>query len=188
MFDCLTDCLFVCSDLDHTADVQFHTWGANLEEAISQMLLCMTAFQIDQSHVVVSPVIRKPLRITAESLTVLLFQTMDEAMNMFTDADLIFGYVNVEKVNHVGHEWVLEGYVLGEKYDQKKHGRGTEIKAITYSNMQIFQKGKLIDSSGAPEEEEQSNNQSSNQSNKQDPKHSVKPAMHGADIYAIVDI
>ena len=40
---------------------------------------------------------------------------------------------------------VLSQFRLGEKFSLQKHSQGTEIKAITYSNMQIHQKDSRVD-------------------------------------------
>ena len=34
--------------------------------------------------------------------------------------------------------WVIEAIAKGESFDLRRHPQGTEVKAITYSNMQVY--------------------------------------------------
>ena len=38
--------------------------------------------------------------------------------------------------------WRIRARGVGEKFELGRHPQGTEVKAITYSNMQIFDKGQ----------------------------------------------
>jgi SHS2 domain-containing protein len=37
--------------LDHTADIQFHSWGASVSEAFEQAVVCMFSYITDLSTV-----------------------------------------------------------------------------------------------------------------------------------------
>lgn len=42
-----------------------------------------------------------------------------------------------ESAENIGKQWFIEAVGVGEKFDRTRHASGTEIKAITYSAMQI---------------------------------------------------
>ena len=42
-------------DLDHTADVQCHSWGSNLKEAFENMAPCMFNYMTDLLTVIINP-------------------------------------------------------------------------------------------------------------------------------------
>ncbi len=43
------------TDLDHTADVQFHVWGSTLEEAFQNIAPCFANYVTDINTVDISP-------------------------------------------------------------------------------------------------------------------------------------
>ena len=163
--------------LDHTADIQFHAWGATLSAAFANLSLCMHSFLTDTSlpppHTATTLL---PFTLTSHSLPSLLFHYLDESLYLFLTTDLLIVDVVITQLASIDHSWLIQGEWHGVTYNGDIHGRGTEVKAITYSNMQLYVDGKRVGEeagTGGDVEETAS---------------AAAAALHGADLYVIVDI
>lgn len=162
--------------LDHTADVQFHAWGDTLATAFTNLSLCMHTFMCDRplpppTHYTTV----QRFTLTSHSLPSLLFHFLDESLYLFLTRDLLITAVPVHTLARTEHSWLVEGEWRGVRYEGDEYGRGTEVKAITYSNMQLYVEGKRVgEEAGTGGGEEMAS--------------AVTAAMHGADLYVIVDI
>lgn len=78
-----------------------------------------------------------PVTITANGhdLESLLFSFLDEFLAVFTTEDYICTDIHIDEFNKDTFTILAKGY--GEKFSLNKHPQGTEVKAITYSNMQV---------------------------------------------------
>lgn len=125
------------SDLDHTADVQLHGWGDDLREAFEQCAMAMFAYMTEIESV--DLVEAHQIEAQGEDLESLLFHFLDEFLFLFScDPCLIARKVKITEFDLDNFKIVAKGY--GEKFDLAKHPQGTEVKAITYSNMQVHDK------------------------------------------------
>uniref|UniRef100_A0A8C8CY73 Protein archease n=1 Tax=Oncorhynchus tshawytscha TaxID=74940 RepID=A0A8C8CY73_ONCTS len=101
-------------DLDHTDDVQLHSWGDLLEEAFEQCAMATFGYMTET----VEPI--DTVEVESEGLFKL-------------SADIFFiprvRAFNIIMISHVS-QW-------GEEFSLVKHPQGTEVKAITYSAMQV---------------------------------------------------
>jgi SHS2 domain-containing protein len=180
--------------LDHTADVQLHSWGTSLPLAFEQAVVAMMAYMTDLELVEV----REQRTFTAEGhdLKSLLYNFMDECLYVFCTELHVCKQIEVEflelvsvspddrqssdggsdtggieeqsgadvcerakaRRRHtpngcdgddaggdttsaaVGSErvWRIRARGVGERFEMGRHPQGTEVKAITYSAMQIF--------------------------------------------------
>uniref|UniRef100_A0A3Q3VM89 Protein archease n=1 Tax=Mola mola TaxID=94237 RepID=A0A3Q3VM89_MOLML len=109
--------------LDHTADVQIHSWGGSLEEAFEQCAMGMFGYMTDTETV--EPLDTVDVKSEGEDMESLLFHFLDDWLYKFS-AELFF----VPRVSFFVSHW-------GEEFSVGKHPQGTEVKAITYSAMQI---------------------------------------------------
>eukprot|EP00039_Didymoeca_costata_P012424 m.179534 g.179534 ORF g.179534 m.179534 type:complete len:151 (-) comp15478_c0_seq6:5925-6377(-) len=120
--------------LDHTADVQIHSWGDSLEESFEQAVLGMFGYMTDIGSV--DEVTRIEFEVEGHDLESLLFALMDEFLFRFsTDDFTVCNKIHILNFDKEKFKIKVEGF--GEQFDLKKHPQGTEVKAITYSNMQI---------------------------------------------------
>jgi len=125
--------------IDHTADVQVRCYGFSLEQAFEQ-----TAYSLMKT---ISPnlekiqiIEKKEITIKAEDKEALLFDFLTEFLYIFDVEGLIFSQVIVEKIRKIGNEYVLIANASGEKFNRLRHDIGIEVKAITYSYMNIDEK------------------------------------------------
>ena len=125
--------------LDHTADVQVESWGPTLEEAYSQTALGLMA-TISPNLNLISPLVQKVIQIEAEDKESLLFDFLSEFLFIFDVEDLIFCEIAIESIKKKQDKYLLKANVKGERFNKKKHEIGTEVKAITYSFMDIEEK------------------------------------------------
>uniref|UniRef100_A0A4W3JAA1 Protein archease n=1 Tax=Callorhinchus milii TaxID=7868 RepID=A0A4W3JAA1_CALMI len=106
--------------LDHTADVQLHSWGGTLEEAFEQVAMSMFDYMTDIETV--HPTDTLEVKAEGDDMMSLLFHFLNEWLYRFS-ADMYFIPREV-KVSSNNFALILQG---------------TEVKAITYSAMQIHE-------------------------------------------------
>uniref|UniRef100_A0A914R8A6 Archease domain-containing protein n=1 Tax=Parascaris equorum TaxID=6256 RepID=A0A914R8A6_PAREQ len=120
--------------LDHTADVQLHSWGGTLEEAIEQTLIAMYSYMTDAETI--SREYSFDLHAEGIDMISLVARLLDEALFAFsTEPFFIARCARIIELDRENFKVIARCW--GESFDLQRHPQGTEIKAITYSNMQI---------------------------------------------------
>lgn len=125
--------------LDHPADVQIHSWGQSLEEAYEQCAMGMFGYMTDTETV--EPLQTVKVESEGEDLESLLFHFLDDWLYNFS-GELSFIPREVKVVHFDRTNFKIRSIGWGEEFCLSKHPQGTEVKAITYSAMQIHDKEK----------------------------------------------
>ncbi|XP_054368977.1 protein archease isoform X3 [Mirounga angustirostris] len=125
--------------LDHTADVQLHAWGDTLEEAFEQCAMAMFGYMTDTGTV--EPLQTVEVETQGDDLQSLLFHFLDEWLYKFS-ADEFFIPREVKVLQIDQRNFKLRSIGWGEEFSLSKHPQGTEVKAITYSAMQVYNEEK----------------------------------------------
>lgn len=128
---------------DHTADVSVKSWGRNLEEAFSQTALSLMA-TITPNLKKISTNVEKEIEMESEDKYALCFDFLSEFLYIFDVEELVFSYISVKSIEKIEDKYKLNAVVRGEKFDKDKHEIGTEVKAITYSFMNIEEKKNKV--------------------------------------------
>lgn len=122
--------------MDHTADVQLHSWGENLTEAFEQVSMAMFGYMTELDTVEILE--KHEIEAEADDLDGLLYRFMDELLFLFSaDPYIICKKLVITEFNT--ETFTIKCSCYGEPFDLAKHPQGTEVKAITYSAMQILQ-------------------------------------------------
>ncbi|XP_057338867.1 protein archease-like [Microplitis mediator] len=121
--------------LDHTADIQLHAWGETLQEAFEQVAMAMFAYMTEIDKVEIKQ--SYDIEAQADDLMGLLFHFLDELLFMFcAEPYLIAKKVKILEFDTVNFKIKARAY--GEEFIIGKHPQGADVKAITYSAMQIL--------------------------------------------------
>ncbi|XP_034186479.1 protein archease [Osmia lignaria lignaria] len=121
--------------LDHTADVQLHAWGDTMEEAFEQCAMAMFGLMTDLARVQIKQVHK--VEAEGHDMESLLFHFLDELLFMFSAEP----YIVAKKVDIVTFDrenFKITAVAYGEEFTIGKHTQNAEVKAITYSAMQIL--------------------------------------------------
>ena len=129
---------------DHTADVQARCWGKSLEEAYNQTAYSLMA-TITPNLNKISSKVEKKIKIEAEDKEALLFDFLSELLYIFDVDELVFNTIKVQIIKESEDLFVLNALLRGEKFDVTKHEIGIEVKAITYSFMEIAESKNKVE-------------------------------------------
>nr|CDS28702.2 hypothetical transcript [Hymenolepis microstoma] len=124
--------------LDHTADVQIHAWGKDIKEAFEQAAMAMFSYMTTNYD---SIEMKQTYEIETEGTDMenLLYKFLDEWLYAFSADDYFFP--RIIKITYFDtNNFRIKSVGYGEPFDLSRHPQGTEVKAITYSNMQIHNK------------------------------------------------
>lgn len=125
--------------LDHTADVQLHAWGDTMKEAFEQCGMAMFGYMTELNYVTIKEV--HSIEANADDMMGLLYHFLDELLFLFSvEPFLICKKLVITEFNTEEFRIVCKCY--GEEFQIGKHPQGTEVKAITYSAMQIVDEPK----------------------------------------------
>ncbi|XP_045470329.1 protein archease-like [Harmonia axyridis] len=123
--------------LDHTADVQIHSWGNSLKETFEQCGMAMYGYMTELPSVEIKQCVE--IEADGHDLESLLYKFLDELLFLFScEPYLICKKIEITQFIIEGEDMRIKCKCYGEEFQIGKHPQGTEVKAITYSAMQII--------------------------------------------------
>ncbi|MHA1720594.1 MAG: archease [Promethearchaeota archaeon] len=130
--------------LNHPADVWVHAWGNTLEVAIENCVYGLMETMIEGDNI--ENTITREIFIEDETKGALLIAFLSEFLYLFDTESLIFNTIKIDPIitNDSGN-LELHAVCWGEIFDPEKHIPDTEVKAITYSYLEINEAKKRTD-------------------------------------------
>ncbi|CAG0893496.1 unnamed protein product [Cyprideis torosa] len=126
---------FECKSL--RLECELHAWGDNLTEAFEQVAMSMFGYMTEIDYVEMEH--EETIEAEGDDLDGLLFHFLDEWLFLFS-AEPFFIPRKVQITSFDRENFRIKARGFGEMFDIAKHPQGSEVKAITYSNMQIYDK------------------------------------------------
>merc|ERR1719500_347848 len=125
--------------LDHTADVQLHAWGPSLKEAFEQCAKAMFGYMTELDTV--QECRTQVVETSGHDLESALYNFLDEWLFNFCAEPFFVPFkIEINEFTRTGDgddAIGIKSMGIGETFTLGRHPQGTEVKAITYSAMQI---------------------------------------------------
>ncbi len=121
--------------LEHTADIKFIAYGKTLEEIFENAALAMFNVIIDTEKV--SGETGREIYLNSPDLESLLVDWLSELLYLFEVDEIVFRKFRVEEINEEKGEYSIKARAAGEKYYPESHPFETEIKAVTYNQLEV---------------------------------------------------
>ncbi len=120
--------------LDHTADVQIHSWGPNISDAFAAAAVGMFGYMVSLDEIAGD--LEMAVEAEGHDWESLLYGFMDECLYAFHAESFVMKEVRISVLDD--KEFRIKAVARGGLFDVSRHSQGTEVKAITYSNMKII--------------------------------------------------
>ncbi len=91
----------------------------------------------------------KFLQASGHDMDSLLYDWLDKVLFCFATEEFITRDCKILEFHHTSNKFHIKAEAFGETFNREKHEPGTEVKAITYSNMQIYDPDAASGGSGA---------------------------------------
>jgi SHS2 domain-containing protein len=124
--------------LPHTADIQVAAWAPTLPALFRETALVLARIMVPSPIIVIEREIEVVTE--AEDLKAALFDWLSEVL-FYSDAEFfVLGDVDVKAIETLpGGRYRINSIFKGETFKKGHHLSGREVKAITYSYMEIGQ-------------------------------------------------
>ena len=120
-----------------TADVAIEATGKTIEEAFAEAALAM--FEVQTNTKKIKPKTAKEVLIQSEDKKSLLFDWLSRLIYLRDVEKMFFSKFDV-KIKKVNNRLKLSAKIYGEKINSKKHELKTEVKGVSYTQMEIEEK------------------------------------------------
>jgi len=117
--------------IDHTADAGIEAYGKNLNGLFENAASGMFAVLCDSAEV--KPAKSTAVRVKAKTLEDLMHHWLTELLYRVNKEEILFGKFRVK----ISGKYSLTGKASGEKISPVKHHLKTEIKEVTYYQLEI---------------------------------------------------
>ena len=121
--------------LEHPSDAYVEAYGSTLEEAFESAALAMFEVMTDTSSV--RAVEEIDVKAEGHDLCSLLYNWLETLLYYYGSRNLVFCRFKVLGIREKEGGYALEGKAWGERFDPSRHESRVEVKAITYSLMEV---------------------------------------------------
>ena len=120
---------------EHTADITIECWAPSLKEAFSEAAIATFEVVLDTSTV--EPIL--PIEVTVEGsdLKELLVEWIGHLISLIDINYQFYSRFDVITIDKANDVYTLQGKIWGADIDHEIHDTRTEVKAMTYADMQI---------------------------------------------------
>jgi SHS2 domain-containing protein len=115
----------------HTADIGIRVYGVNLEELFENAAFAMFDIMADLEGI--DPSVTQDFEIKAENRNDLLVAWLEELLYEFCTKQIIFSEFRIKEISNT----YLSAEVSGQNVGKNRNRLKTEIKAATYSGVDI---------------------------------------------------
>ena len=130
--------------LNHPADVWVHAWGKTFEEAIENCVYTLMETMFEGN--IIENKITRDVIIEEETKGSLLVAFLSEFLYIFDTEELIINHVKINPIiRNSSGKLEIHAKCQGEVFDPSKHTPDIEVKAITYSYLEIKEEKKRTD-------------------------------------------
>jgi SHS2 domain-containing protein len=121
--------------LDHITDAYLEAWGQTIEAAFSSAAEALFDTMLNLARV--KPSLADEVDVEGHDEMELLYNWLEALLLKFEVNEVAYSRFQVDPILHSPGSTTLHARILGEKYNREKHGSKTEVKAVTYHEMQI---------------------------------------------------
>ncbi len=116
---------------DHTADIGIEAWGKDQAELFSNAGRAMFDVAVDFSTI--QPKEATSIELEGEDASILMHHWLSELLYEFTTHGRVFSRFEFEAIS----ETSLKAKAWGEKFNDDRHHLKTDIKAVTYHQLEV---------------------------------------------------
>ena len=120
-----------CTTFDHTADVGLAATADTLGELLEALAMGVVEVVCDPRQV--RPVRKRPVAVQAEDVEALAVDFLSAVLWAVQTDRFLVASVDVTAVS----DNAVEAELSGEQYDPARHELKTEVKAVTYHQLQV---------------------------------------------------
>lgn len=117
-----------------TADIGFYAYGNNINEAFENAGIAMFNIISNTDDIIAEKSIN--FEISSEDEVSLLYDYLEELLFYHEIEFMLFSHFNVQ-IERIDENFHLKAVIKGEDINWDKHERKTEIKAITFHQMEV---------------------------------------------------
>jgi len=130
--------------LDHSADKWVHAWGPTLESTFEQCVYALMLTMTDPSKI--TPTSSHEFNFEDDDKGALLVNFLSEFLFLFDARGYLFGQIHIDPIKkQVDGKYHLHAVGQFETFNLEKHFQDTEVKAITYSYLDIQETPNRVD-------------------------------------------
>lgn len=122
--------------LEHTADVYIAAYGSSLEEAFCNAALAM--FEVMTDTQTVENKFVNDFEIEEVDKKALLYSWLEDLLIKFDIDGTLYSKFEINAIRQSNDKYLLKGKAWGESYRPGSHPSRTEVKAVTYHDMEIL--------------------------------------------------
>lgn len=128
--------------LEHTADVYIAAYGNNLKEAFENAALA--SFETMTETEKVEPKIEDGIKVEGYDEYALLYNWLEALLINFETTENLYSKFRIFKIEKMPNGFKLSAKIWGEPFNPEKHPQKVGIKAVTYHQMEILKKPKMV--------------------------------------------
>ena len=122
--------------LEHITDAYIEAWGDSLEEAFSYAGAAMINVMFEIKNV--RGTSKTDFQVEGEDYLELLFNWLEKVLLLLSIDNQVISSFEIE-ISKLDTKYRLTAWGMAESIDLSRHNYRTEIKGITYHEMEVFQ-------------------------------------------------